>query len=99
MSSKDSFGNVLKYWCLVNNINLLIHDLEITVDMSETQKNDHVSLEEFQEAVQKIHQKHKETVQMAAEIGVPTLQDVVDNQKRLATMIEFIVQSINEQKK
>lgn len=55
-------------------------------------KNHDVAKEEFVEAAQKIHESQTKPIKIMGDEGAPTIHEVINNQKRLATMIEYLVQ-------
>jgi hypothetical protein len=54
------------------------------------------SKEEFLEAAQKIHESETAPIGKPMDEGAPTIREVIHNQKRLAKMLEYVVQAIEE---
>ncbi|MDE1725427.1 MAG: hypothetical protein KGH76_05985 [Thaumarchaeota archaeon] len=54
------------------------------------------SKEEFLEAARKIHESETAPIQKPMDSGAPTILEVINNQKRLAKMMEYLVQAIEE---
>lgn len=50
-------------------------------------------------AAQKIHESETAPIRKPMDEGVPTIREVISNQKKLATMIEYMVQIIEESSK
>lgn len=50
-------------------------------------------------AAQKIHESETAPIRKPMDEGVPTIREVISNQKRLATMMEYMVQIIEESSK
>jgi len=47
-------------------------------------------------AAQKIHESETAPIRKPMDEGAPTIREVINNQKRLATMMEYMVQIIEE---
>ncbi|MHB8547527.1 MAG: hypothetical protein ACYDAJ_12260 [Nitrosotalea sp.] len=58
-----------------------------------------VSRQEFMSAAQKIHESETLPIRKPMDEGVPTIREVINNQKRLATMMEYMIQTIEESSK
>jgi hypothetical protein len=58
-----------------------------------------VNKQEFTNAAQKIHESETAQIRKPMDEGVPTIREVINNQKRLATMMEYMVQTIEESSK
>ena len=52
--------------------------------------------QEFMNAAQKIHESETAPIRKPMDEGAPTIREVINNQKRLATMMEYMVQIIEE---
>ncbi len=50
-------------------------------------------------AAQKIRESETAPIRKPMDEGVPTIREVISNQKRLATMVEYMVQIIEESSK
>lgn len=50
------------------------------------------SKEEFLEAAKKIHESETAPIRKPMDEGAPTIMEVINNQKRLAKMLEYVVQ-------
>jgi hypothetical protein len=57
------------------------------------------SKEEFLEAARKIHESETVPIRKPMDAGAPTILEVINNQKRLAKMLEYVVQLMEEDKK
>ncbi len=55
--------------------------------------------EEFLEAAQKIHESETAPIQKPMDEGSPTINEVIKNQRRLAKMLEYLVQTTEDLKK
>ncbi len=55
--------------------------------------------EEFLQAAQKIHESETAPIRKPMDEGAPTITEVINNQKRLAKMLEYVVQSLEDLKK
>lgn len=58
-----------------------------------------VNKQEFMNAAQKIRESETAPIRKPMDEGVPTIREVISNQKRLATMVEYMVQIIEESSK
>jgi len=58
-----------------------------------------VNRQEFLNAAQKIHESETVPIRKPMDEGAPTIREVINNQKRLATMMEYMVQSVEESSK
>lgn len=54
------------------------------------------SKEEFLEAARKIHESETTPIRKMMDEGAPTILEVINNQKRLAKMMEYTVQVVEE---
>lgn len=54
------------------------------------------SKEEFLEAARKIHESETAPIRTPMDEGAPTIFEVINNQKRLAKMMEYTVQIVEE---
>lgn len=50
-------------------------------------------------AAQKIHESETVPIRKPMDEGTPTIREVISNQKRLAIMVEYLVQIIEESSK
>jgi hypothetical protein len=58
-----------------------------------------VNKQDFINAAQKIHESETAPIRKPMDEGVPTIREVISNQKRLATMMEFMAQIVEESSK
>jgi hypothetical protein len=58
--------------------------------------DDLVTKEEFIKAAQKIHESETAPIRKPMDEGAPTIREVINNQKRLASMLEYTVQIVEE---
>jgi hypothetical protein len=58
-----------------------------------------VNKQEFMNAAQQIHESETAPIRKPMDAGVPTIREVINNQKRLTTMIEYLVQIVEESNK
>jgi hypothetical protein len=58
--------------------------------------NNLITKEEFFKAAQKIHESETSPIKMPGDEGAPTIREVINNQKRLAIMMEYAVQTMEE---
>lgn len=52
--------------------------------------------EEFLEAAKMIHDSESQPIRKPMDEGTPTILEVIRNQKRLAKMLEYVAQSLEE---
>ena len=52
--------------------------------------------QEFMNAAQKIHESETAPIRKPMDEGVPTIREVINNQKRLAIMMEYMVEIIEK---
>ncbi|MGI0073878.1 MAG: hypothetical protein ACREA3_08705 [Nitrosotalea sp.] len=55
-----------------------------------------VTKQEFMNAAQKIHESETSPIRKPMDEGAPTIREVINNQKRLAVMMEYTVQFVEE---
>jgi hypothetical protein len=55
-----------------------------------------VDKQEFLNALQKIHESETKPIKIIGDEGAPTIREVINNQKRLAITIEYMVQVIEK---
>jgi hypothetical protein len=60
--------------------------------MQSTRNDNDITKEEFIEAAQKIRESETKPIKIIGDDGAPTIREVISNQKRLATMLEYLVQ-------
>ncbi len=65
----------------------------------EKSNNNQIKNEEYLGAVQKIHQSETKPIKIYNDEGAPSLYEVIQNQKRLAIMIEYAIQSLQQSNK
>lgn len=58
-----------------------------------------INKQEFLNAAQKIHESETLPIRKPMDEGTPTIREVIGNQKRLATMMEYMVQIVEESNK
>ena len=56
------------------------------------------SKEEFTEAAQKIHESETAPIRKPMDDGVPTIGEVISNQRRLAKMLEYLAQIMEDKR-
>ncbi|MDE1815937.1 MAG: hypothetical protein KGI11_05200 [Thaumarchaeota archaeon] len=56
------------------------------------------SKEEFLEAARKIHESETSSIKKPMDEGAPTIREVINNQRRLAKMLEYLVQTTEDLK-
>lgn len=56
------------------------------------------SKEEFLEAARKIHESETAPIRKPMDEGAPTIREVINNQKRLAKMMEYLAQIMEDKK-
>lgn len=57
-----------------------------------------VTKEEFLEAARLIHESETAPIKKPMDEGAPTISEVIKNQRRLAKMLEFLVQTVEGKK-
>ena len=60
--------------------------------IQQTRKDLDITKEEFIEAAKKIHASETKPIKIIGDEGSPTVREVISNQKRLAIMIEYLIQ-------
>lgn len=55
-----------------------------------------VNKQEFINAAQKIHESETAPIRKPMDEGAPTIREVINNQKRLAVMMEYAVQTMED---
>jgi hypothetical protein len=58
-----------------------------------------INKQEFTNIAQKIHESETTPIRKPMDEGVPTIREVINNQKRLATMMEYMIEIIEEPSK
>ena len=66
------------------------------LDNMNNRDNNLITKEEFLKAAQKIHESETSPIKMPGDEGAPTIREVINNQKRLAIMMEYVVQTMEE---
>lgn len=69
--------------------------MEITKNIRE---DNQITKEKFVETAQKIHESETKPIKIIGDEGAPTIREVINNQKRLAIMIEYVSQLIEQTK-
>ncbi|MDH3312972.1 MAG: hypothetical protein OEM28_07470 [Nitrosopumilus sp.] len=59
-------------------------------------KYNDITKEEFIEATQEIHESETKPIKIIGDEGAPTIREVISNQKRLATMMEYLIQKTEQ---
>lgn len=57
------------------------------------------SKKEFLEAARKIHESETAPIKKPMDAGAPTISEVINNQRRLAKMLEYLAEATEELKK
>ena len=65
--------------------------------MQSTRKDNDITKEEFIEVAQKIRESETKPIKIIGDDGAPTIREVISNQKRLATMLEYLVQKSEQE--
>ena len=60
------------------------------------QDNNLITKEEFIKTLQEIHESETKPIKIIGDEGAPTIREVIHNQKRLASMLEYTVQVVEE---
>jgi len=58
----------------------------------------HITRERFLETIEKIHQSETKPIKIINDDGTPTIHEVINNQKRLAIMLEYTIQLLTNTK-
>lgn len=69
--------------------------MEITKNI---RKDNQITKEKFMDMAQKIHESETKPIKIIGDEGAPTIHEVINNQKRLAVMIEYLSQLIESTK-
>ncbi|EGG41833.1 Hypothetical protein Nlim_1276 [Candidatus Nitrosarchaeum limnium SFB1] len=69
--------------------------MEITKNI---RKDNQITKEKFIAVAQKVHESETKPIKIIGDEGAPTIREVINNQKRLAVMIEYVSQLIEQTK-